>query len=361
MKKAGLYIHIPFCDGKCPYCSFYSKRGSAQQLDRYTKAVINAIADYPHDFEAETIYFGGGTPSVMGAERLCRILAAAKERFGENQLETTVEVNPCTATEELLAALKSSGFDRISFGVQSMNDRLLKVLGRKHSADQAKNAILLAHKAGFKHISADLMLALPEQTVADIQSSIEQLAQLPIDHLSAYILKIEQGTAFYNRYPDPDEDFAADCYQAMQQKCSELGFEQYEISNFSKGKAARGLHNLNYWRCKEYLGIGPSAHSFMNGRRFYFEGDLDAFLNADDPWSLTVDDGEGGNDEEKLMLGLRLADGIDLSGFDSEFTQSVLKSAAPLLKAGLLTLEDHSLKITDGGFIVSNSIIASLI
>ncbi|MBQ2750961.1 MAG: radical SAM protein, partial [Oscillospiraceae bacterium] len=216
---------IPFCDGKCPYCSFYSKKGSDRQLDRYTDAVINAIAKYPQDFKAETIYFGGGTPSVMGAERLCRILAVAKARFGADQLETTVEVNPCTATEELLCALRQGGFDRVSFGVQSMDDRLLKILGRKHSAKQAKNAILLAHKAGFEHISADLMLALPEQTVSDIQNSIEQLAALPIDHLSAYILKVEQGTAFWGRYPDPDGDFAADCYGAMQQKCAELGFE----------------------------------------------------------------------------------------------------------------------------------------
>ena len=122
MKKAGLYIHIPFCDGKCPYCSFYSKRGSEQQLDRYTDAVIAAIASYPHDFEAETIYFGGGTPSVMGAERLCHILAAAKKRFGENQLETTVEVNPCTAAADLLCALKKGGFARIGFH----NAKLLK-------------------------------------------------------------------------------------------------------------------------------------------------------------------------------------------------------------------------------------------
>ena len=361
MKQTGLYIHIPFCDGKCPYCSFYSKKGSEQQLDRYTEAVINAIAKYPHDFEAETVYFGGGTPSVMGAERLCRILNAAKERFGKNQIETTVEVNPCTATDELLCALRQGGFDRISFGVQSLDDRLLKILGRKHSAEQAKAAILAAKKAGFEHISADLMLALPEQSLVDIQNSIEQLAALPIDHLSAYILKIEQGTVFYERYPDPDGDFAADCYQTMQQKCAELGFEQYEISNFARNADAKGKHNLGYWRCGEYLGIGPSAHSFMNGRRFYFEGDLEAFISAPDVWQLAVDDGEGGSDEEKLMLGLRIAEGIDLDRLDADFKAAVIKSAAPLLKAKLLKLDGSILKITDDGFIVSNSIIASLI
>lgn len=361
MKTAGLYIHIPFCDGKCPYCSFYSKRGSEQLFDRYTDAVERAISLYPYDFAAETVYFGGGTPSVMGAERLCRILNAAKERFGENQAETTVEVNPCTATDELLISLKKGGFDRISFGVQSLDDRFLKTLGRKHSADQAIAAILAADRAGFKHISADLMLALPGQTLSDIQSSIEQLASLPIDHLSAYILKVEQGTAFFEQYPDPDGDFAADCYQAMQQKCAGLGFEQYEISNFSKDSAARGLHNLNYWKCKEYLGIGPSAHSFMNGRRFFFRGDIDRFTDSSDVWSLTVDDGEGGSEEEQLMLGLRLAQGVDLSDYSADFRQSVLDSSAPLIKAGLMAQNGSNLCITENGFIVSNSIIASLI
>ncbi|MBR6602795.1 MAG: hypothetical protein IKK94_02135 [Clostridia bacterium] len=134
------------------------------------------------------------------------------------------------------------------------------------------------------------------------------------------ILKIEKGTAFYERYPDPDDDFAADCYAAMQSKCEQLGFKQYEISNFAKDASAQGQHNLGYWRCEEYLGIGPSAHSFMNGRRFYFEADTEAFIATCDPWLLTVNDGEGGSDEEKLMLGLRLAEGVDLSAFDKNFT-----------------------------------------
>lgn len=361
MKKAGLYIHIPFCSGKCPYCSFYSTASDNAGYDHYADAVIKAIDLYPYNFSADTVYFGGGTPSLMGADRLCRILKAAQQRFGNQQREITVEANPCSVDLSLLSSLKKGGFDRISFGVQSMNDDLLKVLGRKHTSQQAATAILDAKSAGFEHISADLMLALPGQSVEDINRSAEALASLPIDHLSAYILKVESGTAFSLRYSEPDDDFAADCYQAMQQKCNELGFHQYEISNFAKSEAAQGKHNTNYWRCGEYLGIGPSAHSFMNGRRFFFDSDLESFCFAADPWQLTIDDGEGGSDEERLMLQLRLAEGAQLDSFNADFAQNVLASAAPLVKAGLLKLENSNLSITSKGCLVSNSIIASLI
>ncbi len=361
MKNAGLYIHIPFCAGKCPYCSFYSEATEQAQLDRYTEAVIKAISLYPHDFYAKTIYFGGGTPTIMGADRLCSILEAARKRFGADQTETTVEANPCSVDLKMLKKLRQGGFDRISFGVQSLEPSLLKTLGRRHTSEQAENAILMAKEAGFEHISADLMLALPGQSVRDIESSISGLEKLPIDHLSAYILKIEEGTAFYERYPDPDDDFAADCYAIMQAKCEQLGFHQYEISNFAKTSAAQGQHNLGYWRCREYLGIGPSAHSFMNGRRFYFEGDTEAFISADDPWQLTADDGEGGSDEERLMLGLRLSEGVGLEAFDPEFKESILHRAGPYIKAGLLKVEGERIFITSRGYIVSNPLIAALI
>lgn len=361
MKRAGLYIHIPFCVGKCPYCGFYSKAGGEADHDRYTEAAIRAIALYPRDFEAETIYFGGGTPSIIGAERLCRILSAAEKRFGGRQDETTVEANPCAVGPEMLGALREGGFDRISFGVQSLDGRLLKVLGRRHSPQQAVSAILAAHRVGFGHISADLMLALPGQTTADIEASIEALAALPVDHLSAYILKVEEGTPFFGRHPEPDDDFAADCYQAMQQKCEALGFAQYEISNFAKNEKAKAKHNLNYWRCGEYLGIGPSAHSFMDGRRFFFKGDVEAFVSSADPWDDILSDGEGGSDEERLMLGLRTSEGVELSDFERRFAEGAARSAAPLVKAGLLKSEGGRLIITRKGYIVSNSIIAALI
>ena len=357
----GLYIHVPFCAGKCPYCAFYSKHGTEQQYENYTKAVIRAITLYPHDFAAKTIYFGGGTPSLLGADRLCRILNAARQRFGENQVEITVEANPCSITPDMLKALVKGGFNRISFGVQSLNDELLKTLGRKHDAAAAVSAILAAKNAGFEHISADLMLALPNQTVLDIENSIEKLCALPIDHLSAYILKVEQNTAFFSRYDEPDEDTAADHYAAMQNKCENLGFSQYEISNFAKNSAAQGQHNLGYWRCEEYLGIGPSAHSFMFGKRFYFESDIDAFVNSPNPWLDIIDDGIGGDEEERLMLGLRLSEGVYLNSFSDDFSNHVKSAAKPLIKADLLKTENDRLFITTKGYIVSNSIIASLL
>ena len=361
MSTAGLYIHVPFCEGKCPYCDFYSLRGNAALYDAYTAAVLRAIEHSPYDFSAKTIYFGGGTPTLLGAERLCAILSAAKAKFGSQQLETTLEANPCSVDEAMLIRLRKGGFDRISFGVQSLDDTTLKLLGRKHSENQAISAIELAAKAGFRHISADLMLAVPNQTVSEIARSIETLSTLPIDHISAYMLKIEPKAAFFGRFTEPDEELYADCYQTAINACKAHGFLQYVISNFAKSDDAQSRHNLIYWRCENYLGIGPAAHSFMNGERFYFERDINAFINAENCWSLAVSDGSGGDEEERLMLGLRLSEGVLLSSFSAPFAEQVKKRAQPLIKANLIDEKDNRLFITENGFLVSNSIIASLI
>lgn len=361
MKTAGIYIHIPFCAGKCPYCDFYSRAGSNDVYDAYTDAVIKAIGLYPMGFFADTIYFGGGTPSLLGAKRLCKILSAAKARLGGRQLEVTVEANPCSVDLDMLAALALGGFNRISFGVQSLDNQTLKILGRRHTAEQAKNAIMLAHTAGFEHISADLMLCVPKQKTEELSRSIEELSALPIDHLSAYMLKLEQGTAFYKKYSEADDDSYNDFYFKTIELCREHGFVQYEISNFAKNPQAQSLHNLKYWRCEEYLGIGPAAHSFMEGKRFFFERNLNAFINAANQWDIVVQDGEGGSEEERLMLGLRLNEGVCLGGYTAEFAAAVKRRSIPLQRAGLLALNDDRLSITEKGFMVSNSVIAALI
>lgn len=361
MSSAGLYIHIPFCDGKCPYCDFYSLRGDSALYDAYTNAVIRAINTAPFSFSAETIYFGGGTPALLGEKRLCEILSVAKKRFGANQTETTLEANPCSVNDRMLISLREGGFDRISFGVQSLDNATLKILGRKHTAERAISAIESASKAGFRHISADLMLAVPNQTVSEITRSIELLASLPIDHISAYMLKIEPQTAFFSRFTEPDEDFYADCYQTAVSECKKHGFSQYEISNFAKSSAAQSRHNLTYWRCGEYLGIGPAAHSFMNGRRFYFERDINAFLSAESCWELICDDGSGGEEEERLMLALRLTEGVSPEDFSAGFAKQLIRRSRPLISAGLMQEHNNRLSLTESGFLVSNSIIAELI
>lgn len=299
-KAVGIYLHVPFCGGKCPYCDFYSRRGSGEDYDRFLAAAVRAIEAAPVSGEvsADTVYFGGGTPVLLGARRLNRLLSAVQKRFGAAQREITVEANPCAVGPEMLEELRAGGFTRISFGVQSLFEPTLQTLGRKHDAARAIEALREAARAGFAHISADLMLAVPGQTAEEIERSVDLLAAEPIDHLSAYLLKLEPGTAFAGRFDEPDEDFAAACYLAMARRSESHGFSQYEISNFARNSAAQSLHNLRYWRCGEYLGIGPAAHSFWNGRRFYFPRDLRSFLDAPDVWRLTVGDGPGGDEEE---------------------------------------------------------------
>lgn len=358
---AGLYLHVPFCKSKCPYCDFYSLRGNEATYNRYMAAMLRAILSFPGELIADTIYFGGGTPVLLGADRLLTLLHSVQNRFGVGQAEITIEANPCSVDESFLLKLAKGGFTRISFGVQSMNDETLRVLGRGHTAERAAEMILAAGRAGFKHISADIMLAVPSQSIDEIKSSIDILAALPVDHLSAYLLKIEEGTFFAKRYTEPDENFAADCYLAMVDRCKKHGFFQYEISNFSKNESAKSIHNLKYWQCEEYLGIGPAAHSFYNGNRFYFPRNLIEFDDADDPWKITVNDSTGGDEDERLMLGLRLAKGILFEDFSPEFCNRLKHKAPPLIKASLLTMNNRGIALTTQGFLVSNSIITALI
>ena len=358
---AGLYLHVPFCTAKCPYCDFYSQSGDDHAYDAYTAAVLRAMAAYDGKLTADTIYFGGGTPVLLGADRLRTLLKAAQKHFGLDQGEITIEANPCSVDTLFLRQLVDAGFNRISFGVQSLNDDTLRVLGRRHSAQRAEEMIAAANCAGFEHISADLMLAVPGQKLSDIDDAVERLSALPVDHISTYLLKLEEGTPFANRYAEPDEDFAADCYLKTVKCCESHGFMQYEISNFAKRPAAQSLHNLKYWQCEEYLGIGPAAHSFFNGRRFYFPRQLAAFIKAQDPWQLTIDDATGGSEPERLMLGLRLAKGIAFSDYSDRFCSRIRQKAIPLSKAGLLTVTEKGVALTTQGFLVSNSVICALL
>lgn len=357
----GVYLHVPFCTAKCPYCDFYSQRGGEADYDRYLDAMLRSIDRFDGDFCADTVYFGGGTPVLLGADRLIALLNTVKRRFGDNPDEVTIEANPCAVDELFLHQLVEGGFNRISFGVQSMNDNTLRTLGRRHSAKRAAQMILAAEHVGFEHISADLMLAVPGQRIEEIDASVQALSQLPIDHLSAYLLKIEPDTFFAKRYPEPDEDFSADCYLRMVESCIQHGFAQYEISNFARRESAQSLHNLKYWRCQPYLGIGPAAHSFYNGRRFYFPRNLNAFCAAENPWKMTIDDGVGGDAQERLMLGLRLSEGVRFDGFSADFSDQIRRKAAPLITAGLLTGTNTGLKLTTQGFLLSNAVIAALL
>lgn len=363
----GIYIHVPFCLSKCPYCDFYSVKSDSSLIEAYVDAVCRAIKHSGEDRRrVDSVYFGGGTPSLLDEKYLSYILETLNRTFIFSEPEITLEANPAATLGRRLRGLRAAGVNRISFGVQSAVDAELSALGRLHTAGDAKRSILAAKVAGFENISADLMLGIPCETRGSLSQSIDFLTALPLTHISAYMLKIEEDTAFAKsgeRMLCPDEDSAAefyiDCVEALESK----GFSQYEISNFAKkGKESR--HNLKYWRCEEYLGIGPSAHSFINGRRFYTPRNLKSFIEAENPASLAVADGDGGSFEEYMMLRLRLCEGLNLTEAAKKFnvdTDKIAKKAAALEGQGLLRFKNNIISLTPKGFLLSNPVTANLL
>lgn len=363
MKKTGVYLHIPFCRRKCPYCDFFSVPDSSL-FDDYTDALCSRIEYYGGKLQrtADTLYFGGGTPSLIGEERLCRIAAAAVKSFGiGREAEVTVEVNPEKQDIDFHRLLEG-GFNRLSIGLQSADDNELRLLGRLHDSEEAEKCIEMAKSSGFENISLDLMLATPSQTPDSLVRSIEFCASHGAKHISAYILKIEPGTP-YSRIRDrlslADDDGQAELYELACDKLEEYGYRQYEISNFAvPGFESR--HNLKYWHDEEYIGIGPSAHSFIDGKRFFCERSIERFMEG-----AVTDDGEGGGPEEYIMLGLRLTEGVTNKGFRERFGTDIPRryylAAERYNKTGLLIADSTGIRLTRKGFLVSNALICEIL
>lgn len=356
----GIYIHVPFCAKKCPYCDFYSCGYTRKSAERYKNAVLRNVLSTP-DIRVDTVYFGGGTPSLIPAEYISEILEALDRRISLVSPEITIEVNPCTVTPQKLAAYKKAGINRLSVGVQSGNNDELEFLGRSHSFEKAAEVVETAAELGFENISCDLMIGIMGQTAGKLEQSVEKITALPVSHISSYMLKIEENTPFgRNNTAEllPDEDEAAELYLHSVKLLENAGFKQYEISNFAK-EGFQSRHNLKYWRCEEYLGMGPSSHSYFGGRRFYTPDNLEEFCESTVQRRI-YEDGEAGTDEEKIMLGLRLAEGICPSDYPV-FESRILKKAANYCAHGLAELKNGRLCLTPEGFLVSNSIIADII
>lgn len=362
----GLYIHIPFCSGKCPYCSFFSKTAGSTETENYVSQLIKLIQYYSGVYSGklfDTIYIGGGTPSIIGTEKLCRIVEKSMECFNIiKSPEITVEMNPTSAQRIDFKKLAKSGVNRISLGVQSSDEQELKLLGRKHSCSDVRKSVELMHSAGIYNISFDLMIGISRQTEKSMLSSIDFCIENGARHISSYILKIEDGTPYQKIYRTlnlPDEDTQADLYSLMCGYLESKGYMQYEISNFSQ-KGFESRHNLKYWRCDEYLGLGASAHSMMDKKRFFFPDDMQSFYN-----NITVSDGIGASAEEYVMLGLRLSEGIFFDDykkfFSYSFPEAALNAAAKYQKYGLVRISDKGISLTKSGFLVSNSIIADIL
>ncbi|MBP5362814.1 MAG: radical SAM family heme chaperone HemW [Ruminococcus sp.] len=363
MNTLGIYIHVPFCGKKCGYCDFYSVCYSKVQAELYVEAVSRNITHYSDNSrKVDTIYFGGGTPSLLRNDQLSFIIEAICNNFDlDPEAEITLEANPSTLTPEKLTDLRKAGINRLSIGVQSMCDAELKLLGRNHTSERASQAVYDAAKAGFTNISCDLMIGIPTQSSESLKESIKLLSELPIHHVSAYILNIEEGTPFdckEIRTSLPDEDETAEQYLITVNELGRYGFAQYEVSNFAR-KGFESRHNSRYWMCDEYLGIGPAAHSCYKGKRFAVPRDIETFINSP-VQPVTITDENPCGFEEYAMLRLRLSEGLSLSDV-SEHRESIEKKLPPLIKAGYVKYDGEHVSLTPEGFLVSNSVIESLI
>ncbi len=361
--KLGLYLHIPFCAAKCSYCDFYSLSNRSQDWDGYTEELLSRLETWSArcvEYEVDTVYFGGGTPSLLGGDRICRILDAVKANYAlTDDAEITCEANPDSMTEEFLTAIHAAGVNRLSMGIQSADDGELKRLGRIHTFAQAKEAFFAARNAGFDNISVDLMYALPQQTMEQLQNSLLELLALEPEHLSCYGLTVEPETPLGRSHPIlPDEDTQADMYLLLCDTMRKRGFEHYEISNFAK-PGFRSRHNSRYWVQSPYLGCGPGAHSDFEGVRLENPRDYDRWMAGEQ----SIEDDDIDRASEAIMLALRTSDGILASAWEARFGRSfapVKQVLQPLIQAGYVRSHNDRWSLTETGFLLSNAILVSV-
>ena len=372
-QSLGVYIHVPFCRKKCSYCDFYSRPCKDESLmDRYVRAVERHFGDYfrgSESFDIDTVYFGGGTPSLLGSKRLRQLLTALEKTGGiAKGAEITVGCNPESVDKKMFRALFKAGVNRLSMGVQSAHDDELLALGRLHTFQQARQAVAEAKEAGFSNISLDLIYGLPGQTMEQWKDSVEQIIALEPQHISAYALKLEKGTPLYEENPElPSEDVQADMYFYAVERLEQAGFEQYEISNFAQ-KGYRSRHNSRYWDLSQYLGFGPSAHSFFGGRRFSFIADTQGYIDGVEGNGPLLEEAEEvasfHRHGEYIMLKLRTTDGVDEEEFYRRFRLEFTPYAQRLSKyiqAGYCQNEGGVWRLTPKGMMVSNGILTDVL
>lgn len=368
MKKSpGIYIHVPFCEKKCDYCDFYSlpKKGEAD-FDDYAENLLREIALYEDAMSigVSTVFFGGGTPSLIGTARLVQIIKKLRP-FLNDGAEITMEGNPESVLDLDVAALIDAGFNRFSMGVQSASDRLLNIMGRIHDKTTAEDAFYHLREGGAKNINLDFISSVPSETMEDVAASLAMIEALNPEHVSLYSLIVEPETAFYRRYGEMmEEREAADRIHvhAYEKGLVALGYKQYEISNFERG-GHKCAHNLNYWHLGEYIGLGPGASGHLNGRRYRNVQNLSAYNEALREGRAPIEEEEVlstmDRDNEYTMLGLRLNEGIPLDAplpsgerFKDVYREAMEKN----IKGGLIAVKDNRLVLTDKGRDLANRV-----
>ncbi|MBQ8302913.1 MAG: radical SAM family heme chaperone HemW [Clostridia bacterium] len=370
-KPLGLYVHIPFCVRKCNYCDFCSfPEGKVDWRDKYIDALCSEIELYKgRNITLNSIFFGGGTPSLLSIDEFSRVFETVKQCFSlDSDIEFTVEANPKTLDREKLRSFVSFGVNRLSIGLQSIHENEMKMLGRIHNYADFKECYAMARECGIKNINVDLMYGIPEQTMDSFSKTLDDIIALRPEHLSLYGLILEEGTRFFEKKDSlalPTDDAECDMYYLACRRLADAGYSHYEISNYAlDGHKCR--HNLKYWRDEEYIGVGLSAYSYFDGRRFGNSRDVSEYLSSN---YAKYDSGEiiSCTDEayEYVMLGLRLSEGFSLSEYKDRFGADFIvgreKFIESLVKEGYMKIADGRIFLTERGFYVSNMILSELI
>ena len=363
-RKLGVYIHIPFCNGKCAYCDFTSGVYSDEIKQAYFKSLISEIMNFDFsEYVVDTVYFGGGTPSSVSASYITEIVYALKAQVElDINCEFSIECNPESVTEEKLYTYKKIGINRISLGLQTTNNEILKSIGRLHDLKDFISAIDLTNKY-FDNVSADLMLGLPLQNASDVTNAIKLLAEKSVKHVSAYGLKVEEGTSLAKSGFTPDEDFTSYLYDLTVNELAKLGYTRYEVSNFAM-PGYECKHNKRYWNRSEYFGFGVSAQSFVKYARIENTSDLSEYIKGKtvaQKYFILSNSPEA--KVEMIMLALRTSDGLDLTEFYENFGIDLIKDKSSTISAlsDFLIVDNTKLKLSNKGYYVMNEIILRLI
>ena len=371
MEELGIYIHIPFCKQKCFYCDFCSFANKNEMQGKYVETVINEIKNITHKekYTVTTIYLGGGTPSILNPNYIKNILQEIKSSFEIlDDAEITIEINPGTVNEEKLKKYKEYGINRLSIGLQSANDKILKKIGRIHDYKQFEETFFYARKCGFKNINVDLMIGLPTQAIEDVKQTLEKIIQKNPEHISVYSLIIEEGTIIEkmineNKLQLPDEETERIMYWTVVNELKENGYNQYEISNFSK-KTYESRHNTNCWKQKQYIGLGTSAHSYLNKKRYSNTNNIEEYIkniqenNISKNITIHEEQTEESTMNEYMLLGLRMIQGININEFKQKFktdpTVKYKEILEKLQKENLIQITKTSIKLTKQGIDFGN-------
>lgn len=376
-KDLGLYIHIPFCVKKCAYCDFLSWKGSDEEREAYVQALekeISSYSEFAKDYRVSTVFFGGGTPSVLEGEQTERILKKIRDTFRvEKDAEITLEMNPGTSQKEKLLLYRELGINRLSIGLQSVKNENLKLLGRIHTYGDFLDSYRMAREAGFDNISADLISTLPGQTLEEWKEELEILQETPLEHISVYQLIIEKGTEFYEKYGEneellPDEETSREIYLWTGKYLKEHGFEQYEISNYAR-PSRKSRHNLRYWERKDYLGLGLGAASMVHNIRMSNTRDWEKYIEgSQNPKRLREEVEfleEPRQMEEFMFLGLRKTEGVSRKEFRRIFGRDLdmvyEKALQKHLENGMLEASKDRIRLSQAGILVSNQVLSDFI